>query len=224
MNASNYKPVAGDDGRLCRECGQVNEVHARYCASCGQDLPGSFVMTNSSGLSYKFALLGGGVSVAFMFLLFAIGSIAINKKNDRAPAIKIETKRTYRLSDAKAAALVDLLAPREVPVLVGRRGHNVGIEGTTEQIRTMDRFVELLLRHEKYCYAPHPACFKTYRDKWTSKVDYKLGKKHAKALFELLAFNDVPVLVSLHGSRLLVRASPNDQQTVRDVADILGTR
>lgn len=221
MKSLYHKPKAVDNGQLCRECGQVNEIRARFCASCGLNIPRSGA--NSSGLSIRFALLGGGVSVAFMFLLFGVGSLAFNK-NDRTAPIKVETKRTYRLHNAKATALVDLLSPRDVPVIVGRRGHNVGIQGTTIQIRTMDRFVELLLRHEKHCYAQHPKCFETYHNKWTSKVDYKLGKKHAKALFEILAFNDVPVLVTQHGSRLLVRATPNDQKTVSEVARILNGR
>jgi hypothetical protein len=54
------------------------------------------------------------------------------------------TKQTYRLPESKAAALFKVLAPDDVPVLVGRRGERVQVAATREDQRIIRGVVRIL--------------------------------------------------------------------------------
>ena len=54
-----------------------------------------------------------------------------------------------------------------------------------------------------------------------SKKDYKLSRSSACRLFDLLAFDDVPVWVARKGKSLQISADPRDQQVLANFANIL---
>ena len=130
-------------------------------------------------------------------------------------------QRAYDLVPAKAAALHHLLAPRDVRVLVSWSESRVSVKGTEREVEILDRFVALLNRVD-CCNA---ACVSAHMDKarrtWTTSRNYKLSRGKGAALFNILAFDDVPVLVSGSKSKICVQASPDDQKTIWHVVNIL---
>ena len=132
-----------------------------------------------------------------------------------------DVKRLYELPRAKAEALFALLAPDDVKVFVGPDPEGVKIKGTAQEAKILDAFVNLLTREEGQAIDDPAAFIEKLRKTWNTERSYKLPGPKADALFNILAFPDVPVLVSRSDSGVHVEASENDQKVLAGVVGIM---
>lgn len=204
----------------CTRCGQPNMPVARYCARCGRSLGSQAVASGSTGLLPLLILMG----VAFFWLAGPVGNFIGRSPLcwTRSSAHRID--RQYELSDAKADALFKLLAPKHVRVRVSREHHGVAIRGTDDEVEVLDRFVQLVTRFHGF-NAPDMHQTMTYlQPTWGVRRDYRLRDSQARYLYNILAFNDVPVLVGQHGSGVSIDANAEDQHTLGQLVAILRGR
>ena len=204
---------------MFKECRQQNPPHANFCCRCGQRLDTTGSCRPESRRKRR---SGGGGWLLLLVLLFSIlglhkGGCVSWPRWQTSPAVE----QFYELAPPKAAALYHLLAPRDVRVLVRRSEGRVSVKGTEREIAILDGLVALLNRVD--CQSE--GCLNAYmaraRHTWTTSRQYKLSRQKAAALFNLLAFDDVPVLVSGRKSKVRVEASPDDQKTIWHVVNIL---
>lgn len=137
------------------------------------------------------------------------------------PAAPQMVRRSYDLPEAKASAFFELLAPSDVKVLVGRTDKGVSIEGTTAEAKVLDGLTDLLTRFADRDVSDTGAFITELRPTWTTTATYELPEKKLGLLFDILAFDDVPVLVSRGDGKITVQASDADQKVVAGIARIL---
>ena len=130
-------------------------------------------------------------------------------------------RRDLDLPPAKAEALFNLIAPSDIKVIVGRRHGGVFITGTPGEAETLERFAELLTRLESWDGDTVEQIIGSLRSQPTIAETYRLPHQKVRALIDILKFDDVPVLVSGGGRKVRVIATPEDQQTIREVVDII---
>ncbi len=122
------------------------------------------------------------------------------------------------LPPEKAEAFFALLAPNDVKVLVGRRNQGIHIRGTAKEVSTLDALAELMMREAGREVTDVAAFIEELQGTWDSQSVYKLPGDAGEALLRVLAFEDVPVLVSRQGGGIGVAASKRDQAVIADVA------
>lgn len=206
------KPGGSLSSRPCVRCKRGNPPFARFCGSCGTELP----------VRAQRSCCGSGagpvIAVGVFFALFALGILPNPRReyrNARVAAVD-RVEHTFHIASAKARAMFDLLAPDDVRVLVGRRDDAVYVRGTSSDVRTVERFVDLLTRSASRQTAG--------RRDWFERK-YELTKEKAKLLSSALAPSDVPVLVSLcEYDAVCVQASPHDHTTIANMVAILRGR
>ena len=121
-------------------------------------------------------------------------------------------------------SIFDLLKPQDVLVLVRQDPSGVQITGTARECAALTDFVALIDRHQGKSEHEVRHLMEDARRRWTTHRSYKLSKHKAKSLFDALAPDDVPVLVSWDGSRVKVDASPEDQSVIARVVRIMRGR
>jgi len=131
------------------------------------------------------------------------------------------TRREFNLASDKASMVFDLLAPEKVKVVVGRRPNGVSINGTSDEVATLNDFVTLLTRYESEPSVAAVAAIERLSGRNADKRLYHLPVQQAASLIGLLAAKDVPVLVSGGGGEVNVIASAADQRVIHDVVQIL---
>lgn len=196
--------------RQCTVCRKSYPSQANYCAVCGRPLVADGITPSSRNARLAMAVV---ISALITYAVFAVAR----------PEVEIEG-RFFDLPLAKAAAVFKLLEPRNVKVLVSKDGGRIQINGTGRECDVLADFVGLIGR-----FGGQPDCeiqrgMEHARKSWTTRQTYKLPKSKAKALFDALAPDDVPVLVSLRGRRLQIDASPTDQATLKHLVEILRGR
>jgi hypothetical protein len=157
--------------------------------------------------------LAAGISAALTYAVFATTFREAPKED-----------RSFDLPCAKAATLFESLEPRDVKVLVRQEGGLIQITGTKRECDAVGDFVSLVTRCGGLSSCEVDKCIQKARVGWTTHRAYKLPKKKAQILFDALAPADVPVLVSLKGTRVRIDASPQDQEVVSSMVDILRGR
>lgn len=196
--------------RECTACHSVNPVHANYCAMCGRALGAAGVSPATRNVRLSVAVI---VSALAVYGVFAA--------TRSSPELE---DRSFELIPCKAAAMFELLKPRDVKMLVSVDAGSLQITGTRGECDALTEFVELITRYHGKSSHEVRLCMKRARRGWTTRRDYKLAKDKANALFDVLAASDVPVLVSWSGKRVRVDANSKDQETVRNIAQILRGR
>lgn len=156
-------------------------------------------------------------------ILTGVLSAAAMQTADDAPppGQPIEVEREYDLNPDKAKAVFDLLAPSDVKVLVGQRDGGVYIKGTPREARVLDAFVKILTRHADRNVTDVSAFIQEMRPTWNTRKTYRLPPPKADALYEVLAFGDVPVLVSRADNGITVEATKDDQAVITNVVRIV---
>lgn len=203
----------------CPVCGHHNPAHAHFCARCGRALIAGRVSAPTDELR-NFALLVAAIAVV-VSVVVAFRSTMGSSQYGRDDSSLVFLRRDYDLSPPKAEALHDLIAPKNIRVIVGRRTGGVFVKGTLGEVEILDRFVDILTRLDGLSAAEEKARMKEYRRTWTTTGIYKLPRRTGSALRRILAFDDVPVLVHGSTSKVRVDASPADQETIGDVVTIL---
>jgi len=132
-----------------------------------------------------------------------------------------ECNREYSLSDEKADALFELLSPSDVTVVVSRTGDGVSIRGRQNQCEVMDRFIDLYTRGQREGLNTYGETIERWQSRWDSDESYSVPEDRADAVYAVLAFDDVPVLVSRSGDGISVKATGADQRTVADLVNIV---
>ena len=228
MNAGQHNPRPYALTKHCPVCSQENTAMARYCARCGTALPVARTAPVGDELR-NFALIVAALAVVVTTVVafrMAAGSSRYERIVTSGPTIR----RDFQLSNAKADAMHALIAPADVRVIVGRRKGGILLKGTSGELDILDRFVELVTRLDGLDAAEMNAAMARARRTWTTTATYRLASGHARALWRILAFDDVPVLVSggtskiwVWGrkSKIRVEAAPEDQEIVRGVVNIL---
>ncbi len=124
------------------------------------------------------------------------------------------------LPPEKAEAFFAILAPNDVKVLVGRRNQGVHVRGTAKEVSALAGLAELMTRESGREVTDVAQFIERHQGTWDSESVYKLPEPAGEALLRVLAFEDVPVLVSRQGSGIGVRASKRDQAVIADIARI----
>ncbi|MCH7870640.1 MAG: hypothetical protein IID33_02970 [Planctomycetes bacterium] len=204
----------------CLACGQRNPTHALFCWECGVELcPADAVPRRKSGFGWASLLV---------VVLVVTAAAFIHSVDDRAAVARSDVERMierdFDLDREKCGPLFDLLALEEVGSLwVGRLSEGVRVEGTPAAIGALERFVELVTRLDHLNPRDVKSNMSRFRRTWETSRTYELPQRVRDALFQVLAFDDVPVLVDRRGSsRLEVDASPFDQRIVSDMIEVLG--
>ncbi len=196
--------------RQCTVCQKSYLSQANYCAICGRPLVTTGITVGSRNGRLVLAVM---ISAVATFAVFAA---------TRSP-VQIES-RFFDLPSAKAAVVFNLLKPSDIKVIVKRDGDRIEIRGTHRECDVLTDFAGLIGR-----YSGRPECevrhqMERARKTWTTRETYRLPKSRAKALFDALAPDDVPVLVSWSGKRLRSDASPADQAILKQLVQILRGR
>lgn len=196
--------------RQCTVCQKSYPSHANYCAICGRLLVTTGITVGSRNGRLVLAVM---ISALATFAVFAA---------TRSP-VQIES-RSFDLPPAKAAAMFRLLKPKDVKVIVARDGNHVQIKGTHRECDALTDFIGLIGRFSSQSECQVRRQMERARKTWTTHETYRLPKSKAKALFDALAPDDVPVLVSWSGKRLRIDASPTDQAILKQLVQILRGR
>ncbi len=191
-------------------CRSLFPSHANFCALCGRPLvpAGRSPVFRNAGLALTFA-----ISVLITYAVFAATRTVVATE-----------ERRFDLPPAKTAAMFELLKPRDVKVLVRKDTGRLHIVGTAKECEVLADFTRLITRHRGKPACEVRQCMEHARKSWTTREAYKLPKRRAKALFDALAPDDVPVLVSWKGKRVRVDADPGDQKIIRHIVTILRGR
>lgn len=205
----------------CPHCRRRNPHHARFCATCGRRL--DYVRSCTTAKSRGG---GGGAGLAIGLILVALflgfRPHHLVRWGRRAVSATTPTvRRAFDLPPAKADALFNLIAPSDIKVIVGRRHGGVFIKGTPNEAETLERFAELLTRLEGWDGNTIEHIIGSLRRQPTVTETYRLPAEKVRALIDILKFDDVPVLVSGGGRKVRVIATPEDQQTICEVVDIM---
>ncbi len=203
----------------CTICRAANPPHARFCCTCGQPVyRAPSPPRGGMGVGLAIVVLMAGV---FASVCVGFGAMHYARRDRGIRTTVPQVQRSFVLPPAKADALYELLRPSSVRVIVGRDDDGVYIRGTIDEVESIDVLVDLLTRercaHQRDCGER----MDELRPTFDTTRRHKLTGATARALATLLAFEDVPVLVSRQSSKVTVEASRDDQATVRRVVDIL---
>ena len=136
-------------------------------------------------------LVAALVAIASAFVVFG----ATRHPKFPWPGRSIPTvKACFELPSAKANNLYELLAPRDVKVVVSAHDCGVCVQGTSREVDTLANLAELVTRFGDLPRSEAVDCVNRLRPRWTKGRTYKLSKSKANVLFELLAPDDVAVL------------------------------
>jgi hypothetical protein len=137
------------------------------------------------------------------------------------PAARSQDRKAFPLENAKADAVFKLLAPNHVQVLVSRTPDGIAVQGTSTEVDAVARFVELITRDAGKNYSTDQAALAELRKGWDTQQSYKLPEESAEALFAVLAFDDVPVLVAHAPDGISIEAGKRDQKVIARMVRIL---
>ncbi|MFQ5489399.1 MAG: hypothetical protein ACE5GE_01650 [Phycisphaerae bacterium] len=201
----------------CTRCRHRNVPMARFCARCGSLLATPATPGGSCGILPLLLLM----AVGCFWLAGPLGSFLGHTRTSRPHFFTSRVERHYDLTAAKADALYTLLAPNHVQVLVGREQGGVFVKGTRREVEVLDRFIDLLTRFHGWDAFSLRQTMMGLQPTWDVQRTYKLGDRQARALYQLLAFQDVPVAVAQHCSGIHIDATAEDQQTLGQLVAIL---
>jgi hypothetical protein len=210
----------------CRVCQRSNPAHARFCGACGRpiaELPpepartgrfvalilGSLMVVLLGSWIVMGALHGLILGIPALYGEWAIGDV-------ESPA-----SVTLRLSDSKADALHELLAPRDVKVFVGRRGDAVIVRGTPREVRTLSELGDLLNRFEAATPETARREISRIREQALERREFRLPQKTAETLHRLLGASDVPILIHRERTRVEIYAPADDMRVIESIVRIL---
>ena len=211
--------LAGQEMMRCRNCDQPNPNGARFCGGCGRPLSAAPMAGNPGGLQ-NFGLF----MIGLLFVGAAVSLVRVRGGGSlfgepAEPAITI--RQEFPLIARKAEALYQVFSPSDVRVRVGRYGQGLVFTGTPGELEVIQRAIELVTRFDHLLELERQAAMTAARPFWNSSGTYRLDRRKGRALYALLAFEDVPVLVSGKGSKIQVSASPDDQYVLRDLVAVL---
>ncbi len=210
--------------KRCAACDRIYPDNAVYCALCGKTLAPE--ETAACGPATCCGSSGGtrGLAVLVAAVLVGLTAVAVFKASGSTRGEPVYTgpivNGEVELPECKGDPFFKMLAPQSVKVRVGRSDCCIEVSGSPKELAALSNFAELLNRYhgvsEKHVRA---RLSKMKRD--MIGRDYKLPKGQARALFNLLAHDDVAVWVAWSGRKVTVQALPDDQKTVAYVAKIL---
>lgn len=228
---------------LCTTCGHSNREVARFCAMCGRAVrlvaPAAPAVRRTRSRGRRAVV---GLVLAAMALpvgLRLIGMVAGHHHPSRVRSLShppmprfaditrpsaATAHRRYELTQDKAMALYDLLAPDDVPVRVQRYFSAVSIEGTPSQVQAIDRLVEMLRRNQSYRGEALDWIMTDQQRTWVRGEPIRLPRDRARRLYDLLALPDVPVGVCEHGGELRIAAAPGDLEVIEAFVRIVRGR
>ena len=217
--------------KTCSTCQRSYAAHARFCALCGRPLVPTRPSGGPSRAARNLGLVAAAV-VAVTTALIVFGSTRHSPSPPREGWSRFTSlvdgwsvptiKRHFDLPRGKTDELFELLAPRDIKVVVGHRDDVLSAEGTVNELDALNAFAELLTRYSHVSELRVRNHVALLRPQWTDQRTYKLPKANARALFKVLRADDVAVGVSYNGKRhVSVNAAPADQKTVRRMVEIL---
>lgn len=210
----------------CPQCAATNPTNARFCALCGAPLRRARTATCATTCtSTRRDLVLAGVAASAILAAAIVVAVVRNERsddNDFVPGPIV--RHDFTLSDAKADALYNLLKPRDIAVIVGRDAGRLYVEGTRGEVDALVKFVDILNRVERLPRHQHQQRMDQLRKTWTNRRTYRLTSAKSRRLKNVLAFDDVPVLVSRSGPRITVESSDEDRPTIDRIIDILRRR
>lgn len=122
----------------------------------------------------------------------------------------------YSLSDEHADMLFKLLAPSDVRVIVSRNDNDISVRGTEPELRVLGAFLELLN------WVDRTAVFERMTGGEQESRNYEIGGERAGLLYNMLAPNDVKVIVSSAGDdAVAIRGTANEHEVLSDALVLL---
>ena len=202
----------------CHACGSPNRPDARFCADCGTSLVPKPSCCSGTG---AFALLAFVIVGGMVF----VGLKGVDRVKSRIGRARMSTTTiVLDLPKDKADAVYKLIRPKDIDVRVGSTDTGVWIRGTRVETAVMDRLGEIITRYRHLPSGIAEMRVDEDRPQWTTNKRYKLSRSKARALFELLRPDDVPVCVGRDRKYVTVEATEADQAVIRRVVDILRGR
>jgi len=196
--------------KRCTVCQKSYASQANFCAVCGRPLVTQGLSSSSRNVRLFLTVV---ISALVTYAVFAAA---------RTPLV-VES-RFFDLPSAKASAVYNLLKPRDVKVVVQKDGDRVRITGTRRECDAIADFVNLIARFRGQSPCSIEQNMARARKTWSARQTYRMPGPKSKALFDALAPDDVPVLVSWKGKRLRIDANPSDQATLEHFVQILRGR
>jgi len=125
--------------------------------------------------------------------------------------------RTYDVKGENADRLFKLLAPDTVKVIVSRSGDGVTVQGTERELAVLDAGLQLL------GWIDRDESFEKMTRGDRMAETYDLGAERADLLYEMLAPNDVKVIVARAGEETLsVQGTKREHKVLSDLLGLLG--
>lgn len=203
--------------KRCTACNRLFPNDAVFCAICGKSLSVDHGATHASAGARGLAvLLAAAVTAVTAFTIYHFSS-SNPPSSDLDPSVPM-VWRELELPQDKAAMLFQLLRPNDIKILVDRDDCRLKVNGSPGEVATIIGLGELITRFQGVPRRHMKAHLSKLR---LSKKDYKLSRSSACRLFDLLAFDDVPVWVVREGRSLQIIADPSDQQMLANLASIL---
>lgn len=203
--------------KRCTACNRIFPNNALYCALCGKSLSVDHDGPQASGGARGLAVLLAAAVTAVTAVTIYQFSIPNPPSSYLDPSVPM-VWRELELPQNKADLLYKLLRPDDIKVVVDRNECCVRVKGSRGEIATIIGFAELMTRFQD---VPKEHVCARLKEMKLLKKDYELSRSSAGRLFELLAFDDVPVWVGRKGRQLQVSANPTDQQMIANLANIL---
>lgn len=203
--------------KRCTACNRLFPNDAAFCAICGKSLSVDHGATHASAGARGLAvLLAAAVTAVTAFTIYHFSS-SNPPSSDLDPSVPM-VWRELELPQDKADMLFQLLRPNDIKILVDRDDCRLKVNGSPGEVATIIGLGELITRFQGVPIRHIKAHLSKIR---LSKKDYKLSRSSACRLFDLLAFDDVPVWVVREGRSLQIIADPSDQQMLANLASIL---
>ena len=203
--------------KRCTACNRLFPNDAAFCAICGKSLSVDHGATHASAGARGLAvLLAAAVTAVTAFTIYHFSN-SNPPSSDLDPSVPM-VWRELELPQDKAAMLFQLLRPNDIKILVDRDDCRLKVNGSPGEVATIIGLGELITRFQGVPVRHIKAHLSKIR---LSKKDYKLSRSSACRLFDLLAFDDVPVWVARKGKSLQISADPRDQQVLANFANIL---
>jgi len=159
--------------------------------------------------------------VAILVLGACLAGYAPRAAAQGRPANPHSISRSFPLSRAKHSALIDLFVGSESRVKVGSSSSGTYVVGTPAELLLFEELTKLLDRYKDRDGSDSEEFLEQLRPTWTTTEVYNLPEDRAAFLFRLLAFDDVPVLVSRADGAVTVEASESDQRIIGGLVKIL---
>ncbi len=208
---------------VCPKCHQDNPARARFCGACGTGLhtaAGRYPrLPHRSGLFVLVAVIG-------IWLVATRPPRVLSKVASLGPRLlnrvfQQSSHRMIDLDESKSRALYNLLAPRDVHVVVGWDDGRINVRGSAEEVDTLVALAGILSRAEHTGDGFNRSWKQAYSVRDRIERTYRLHPEKSHKLSQLLGQADLTLEVSDASDGISIIASIEDHAVMDHMVKIL---